>query len=109
MTEAMEICTKVAFQVADAMVEMSTWTSQGIHGVDGKYTLHLNFADGFQQIWSEEELKKNCEYAGLDHQNTVFSLGILKANTIVLDKKKIILYGLMTWVGLALHLGTGSS
>lgn len=66
-------------------MEMSEWKSQGVHGVDGNYIPDLNLTEGFQ-IWSEEEIKKNCEYAGLDYQDTVFSPGDLRLSNILVDE-----------------------
>jgi len=84
--KVMEICTKVASQVADAIVEMSTWKSQRVQGVDGKHTPDLNFAEKFEQVCSQEELERNCDYAGLNHQDTVFSTGDLAPRNIIIDE-----------------------
>jgi len=76
--KVIETCTKVTSQVVDAVEEMSTWKSQQVRGVDGKYTPDLNFAESLLgQVWSQQELETNCDYAGLDHRDTVFSPGSL--------------------------------
>lgn len=86
--KAKRVCDKVAGQLVNAILEMSTWTENQVCGVDGGLPPDGNLAEQcFLQgrPWSRDHIVRNLEYAGLDHCNTVFTPGIIEARNIVVD------------------------
>lgn len=89
--EVRRICAHVSPQVADAVMEMSTWRAHkcafATTSVDGCPPSDHNLYENIRPIPIKGELLENLQLAGLDWKNTICSLGDVSPENIILDEK----------------------
>lgn len=87
--EVKRICTSLAIQVADAIVEMSTWEKPlrvtGVSGVDGGMVPDPNLWENHIPL-TQEELNQNLDYAQLDRVRTIFGPNDISPYNIIIDQ-----------------------
>ena len=84
--KAQRICENVSEQVLEAVLQMSRWEGDGIKGVDGLPLNDGKFSEyGTWRLFTDDEIRENCHFAGLDCENTVFTPGSLSPYDILID------------------------
>ncbi|KAK3296696.1 uncharacterized protein B0H64DRAFT_390098 [Chaetomium fimeti] len=105
VAEVTRICTRVADQVVDAVVEMSQCTESKVCGLDRKASPDPHFANigtAGDEVLSLEEVARNCKDAGMDPCDTVLGPGNLSAENIMLDKDgNFVGFSGLLWAGYA--------
>ncbi|KAH6840610.1 hypothetical protein B0I37DRAFT_437937 [Chaetomium sp. MPI-CAGE-AT-0009] len=118
VAEVTRICTRVADQVVDAVVEMSKWTGRKVCGLGGKLSPDIHFAKagqftdmGSPKALATDEVAQVCKDAGMDPSDTVLGPGNLSPLNIILDEGgNFVGFKSLSWAGYAprnwVQLGT---
>jgi len=85
---AKQLCASLAVQVADAIIEMSTWEkpmdATGVAGVDGAGIPDTNLWENCKPL-SQEEVNQNLDYAQINRVHTIFGPNDISPGNIVVD------------------------
>jgi hypothetical protein len=104
IAKATRLCTRVADQVVDAVVEMSRYKGDRVGGIDQRPSPDIHFTNVHRlgELLPREGVDQNSKDAGMDPHDTVLGSGNVSPRNIVLDKDgNFVGFGFLDWTGFA--------